>query len=255
MCVCVCVWFVCVYMCVILKVWRGLSIEYSNMLFRLNNPLEVYPVYYPNENRLYVPLSMIYDSILPNSEKHNCEIGKRLMSLAADNGVKIVCVGGILEAFDYKNISYYENGIFKDVDELLEVYDTEVKQVEKAVDRVIYSIESTEGTKSNEIEFKMKMTKYIRTADSLKLHYSYYSAVKLVGVRNLTVSCGEELQKYFIGEYSFSHCTNTSQERIKIGTIKSDFLSPELRFEMSLLRFPLFRRLHNCTPVIVSRHI
>eukprot|EP00919_Chromeraceae_sp_WS-2016_P049322 GHVR01116752.1.p1 GENE.GHVR01116752.1~~GHVR01116752.1.p1 ORF type:complete len:255 (-),score=32.88 GHVR01116752.1:299-1063(-) len=254
MCVCVCVWFVCVYMCVILKVWRGLSIEYSNMLSRLNNPLEDIPVYYPNENRLYVPLSMIYDSILPNSEKHNnCEIGKRLMSLAADTGVKIV--GGILEAFDYKNISYYENGIFKDIDELLEVYDTEVKQVEKAVDRVIYSIESTEGTQSSEIEFKMKMTKYIRTADSLKLHYSYYSAVKLMEFYKLTVSCGEELQKYFIGEYSFSHCTNTSQERIKIGMIKSDFLPPELRFEMSLLRFPLFRRLHNCTPVIVSRHI
>eukprot|EP00919_Chromeraceae_sp_WS-2016_P052031 GHVR01123292.1.p1 GENE.GHVR01123292.1~~GHVR01123292.1.p1 ORF type:complete len:925 (+),score=196.51 GHVR01123292.1:56-2830(+) len=83
------------------KVWRGLTIEYSIMLSRLNNPFKIDPVYYPHDNRLYVPLSLVYDSIMPNSD-NSCEIGKSIMGMAADTGVKIV--GGILDAFDYKNM-------------------------------------------------------------------------------------------------------------------------------------------------------
>eukprot|EP00919_Chromeraceae_sp_WS-2016_P015799 GHVR01037512.1.p1 GENE.GHVR01037512.1~~GHVR01037512.1.p1 ORF type:complete len:676 (+),score=137.29 GHVR01037512.1:1428-3455(+) len=211
------------------KIRRQLSKEYALRESTLHNPISLTPVYYPYDNRLYVPLSLVYH--VDKNIIKDCIEGSHIVQLAGSAGPLIV--GGILEALKFED-DYFDDA-----------YGEVVEDVEESVTA---AFEYTENHYS--YEFTRLHSIYKRTEDVIKLYYSLLASIYMFRENKLNVyECIDTLVEYFFYTHSNTYCTNTPLEDMKMNYGKHgdySYLPEDLRYEVSVIHFPQYLKLHKC---------
>eukprot|EP00919_Chromeraceae_sp_WS-2016_P015794 GHVR01037506.1.p1 GENE.GHVR01037506.1~~GHVR01037506.1.p1 ORF type:complete len:684 (+),score=144.07 GHVR01037506.1:1398-3449(+) len=211
------------------KIRRQLSKEYALRESTLHNPISLTPVYYPYDNRLYVPLSLVYH--VDKNIIKDCIEGSHIVQLAGSAGPLIV--GGILEALKFED-DYFDDA-----------YGEVVEDVEESVTA---AFEYTENHYS--YEFTRLHSIYKRTEDVIKLYYSLLASIYMFRENKLNVyECIDTLVEYFFYTHSNTYCTNTPLEDMKMNYGKHgdySYLPEDLRYEVSVIHFPRYLKLHEC---------
>eukprot|EP00919_Chromeraceae_sp_WS-2016_P080596 GHVR01190528.1.p1 GENE.GHVR01190528.1~~GHVR01190528.1.p1 ORF type:complete len:376 (+),score=46.99 GHVR01190528.1:569-1696(+) len=237
------------------KILRGLTEKHKHMWSKdiTNlNPYDTHPAYDSTNNKLYIPISVIWSTEYNNKpSESDCDRGKNYATISSTSGSMII--RSIIDSLNPYIYPYY-NGMY--IKDNVDIFKNITDNISKSISEVSFSFYDNDIMKK--LVFPVENSKYIRRDDMLVLHLSYYTMTQIFRDQSPKVgSCINSLLKLFFHLKSTVSCLYPSPDMFKIlyGRDRDfNYLPEGVRLETSFLSFTPYRDLYECTNEPYPQH-